>query len=76
MKTCPRCDATNCTVLTESPVQGSWTIYSCPRCFFAWRSTEPATITDPLLYDRRFKLTQEKIDSMGVVPLIASPRQR
>ena len=76
MKTCPRCDVEGCTVLTESPVKGCWVVYSCPRCFFVWRSTEPEKITDPAKYDPRFKLTAEKISNFAVVPSITPPRQR
>jgi vanillate/4-hydroxybenzoate decarboxylase subunit D len=44
--TCPRCRSRTIEVLTNSPVDGVWTVYSCTTCFYAWRSTEPEENTD------------------------------
>jgi vanillate/4-hydroxybenzoate decarboxylase subunit D len=65
---CPRCETDKTEVLTVSPVEGEWLVYRCPACFFAWRSTEPDTITDPRLYDSAFKFKPEDIPSFPVVP--------
>jgi vanillate/4-hydroxybenzoate decarboxylase subunit D len=70
MTTCPRCDSTQSKVLTESPVKGAWVIYSCPVCFFTWRSTEPDMITDPAKYPKPFKVDPADIPNATQVPAI------
>lgn len=65
---CPRCETDRTEVLTVSPVAGEWTVYRCPACFFAWRSTEPPSITDYRLYDPAFKFRPEDISSFPIVP--------
>ncbi len=37
---CPRCDYTNIKKIAESPKEGVWDVYRCPRCNYVWRSTE------------------------------------
>ena len=76
MPTCPRCDEPDGAVLTESPVKGVWIMYSCPRCFFTWRSTEPENITNPDLYNKDFKLTAEMIEQAEIIPPIGVPRKK
>lgn len=76
MPTCPRCDEPHGATLTESPVKGVWIMYSCPRCFFTWRSTEPESITNPALYNKEFKLTAEIIEHAEIIPPIGIPRKK
>ncbi|WP_268886746.1 non-oxidative hydroxyarylic acid decarboxylases subunit D [Ktedonospora formicarum] len=75
MKTCPRCDAEGCSVVAQSPVESCWEIYSCPRCFFTWRTTESPTITDGSRYNQKFKLTVEKLHHFHDVPAIPPLRK-
>jgi hypothetical protein len=75
MKTCPRCDADGCSVVYQSPVAGCWEVYSCPRCFFIWRTTEAATITDGTRYHPKFKLNAEKLGKFRNSPAIPAMRE-
>jgi hypothetical protein len=34
---------------------------SCSRCWYAWRSTEPAAASDPDAYPEDFRLTPDDI---------------
>jgi uncharacterized C2H2 Zn-finger protein len=67
---CPRCDSGEARTIFEAPENGVWQVYRCPRCFMVWRSTEEERVTNPALYDRRFKLNEEKIRSMDPKPPI------
>jgi len=58
---CPRCRCTEATTVAHSPVAGVWEMYSCPTCWYAWRSTEPATATDPDLYHPQFRINADDI---------------
>lgn len=60
--TCPRCDSPTVTVLAHSPISGVWTMFGCGTCLYAWRSTEPATATDPEQYPSGFKIDPALID--------------
>jgi hypothetical protein len=31
-------------------------MYSCSTCWYAWRSTEPSTATDPDAYPKGFRI--------------------
>jgi vanillate/4-hydroxybenzoate decarboxylase subunit D len=70
---CPRCESSVTLVRFESPVPGVWTLYGCDACLFTWRSTEPATITDPRRYPARFKVKLEDLKHIPVMPAIAYP---
>ncbi|WP_408363919.1 MULTISPECIES: non-oxidative hydroxyarylic acid decarboxylases subunit D [unclassified Paraburkholderia] len=70
---CPRCESSSTLVRFESPVAGVWTLFGCNACLFTWRSTEPATITDPKLYPARFKVKLEHLKDIPVMPAIVSP---
>lgn len=48
--------------MAESPVEGKWTAYICDTCYYSWRSTEDPKVA-PI-----FKLTKEKIPTLGVIP--------
>jgi vanillate/4-hydroxybenzoate decarboxylase subunit D len=61
---CPRCESEKIRIMTKSPVEGAWEIYVCDKCCYSWRSTEKIEISDI------FKLDDEKIARMGVVPPI------
>ena len=67
---CPRCDSATTEVLTTSPVPGVWVVYRCGTCFFAWRSTEPETITNPELYDPHFKFKPADMKNFPIVPTV------
>lgn len=71
MTTCPRCDSTQAETVSESPVRGAWMIYSCPVCFYTWRSTEDERFTNPALYNPGFKVRQVDIPKAIHVPEIA-----
>ncbi len=73
---CPRCGSVHTSVLTKSPVEGEWEVYTCEECFFAWRSTEPDFITDPAKYDPEFKLTRAELDKAGIMPAIPPLKKR
>jgi hypothetical protein len=47
---CPRCRSTEANTVAHSPIADVWTMNSCPTCWYAWRSTEPAAATHPDLY--------------------------
>jgi hypothetical protein len=72
---CPRCDAENVRVLTTSPVPGGWTMYVCVTCVYSWRSTEPASATDPLTYPAEFKINPAEIPAIPAIPAVP-PRRR
>jgi C4-type Zn-finger protein len=72
---CPRCRSETIEVLTTSPVEGVWTMYSCKTCFYAWRSTEPEENTDPDKYPKPFRLKPEDLATFPVVPTIPSLRR-
>jgi C4-type Zn-finger protein len=72
---CPRCRSVAIEVLTNSPVEGVWTIYSCKTCLYAWRSTEPEENTDPDKYPEAFRLKPEDLAKFPVVPTIPPLRR-
>ena len=53
---CPRCRSSTVEVLTNSPVEGAWTVFTCTTCLYAWRSTEPEENRDPDQYPMPFRL--------------------
>lgn len=61
---CPRCGSENIREITKSPNGNVWELYGCCRCFFTWRSTETVKVMD------KFRLDEEKIANMGVIPPI------
>ena len=65
---CPRCNSDQADILAKSPVEGQWEVYTCPICFFTWRSTEPAAITNPDLYNKKFKIEPDRIRHMQNMP--------
>ena len=67
---CPRCESATTEVQFKSPVEGAWELYRCTTCLFAWRSTEPKTITDPKLYPQKFKFKPEDMPGFPVMPSI------
>jgi hypothetical protein len=73
---CPRCRYEQTEVLTTSPVKDAWVVYSCKRCFYAWRSTEPQENTDPDHYPEAFRLTPEAMANFPVVPTIPPLRRK
>ena len=51
---CPRCRSGKIRTLGKSPVAAVWTIFGCPTCFYAWRSTEPEENINPDKYPAAF----------------------
>ncbi|MBV8891115.1 MAG: phenolic acid decarboxylase subunit D [Acidobacteria bacterium] len=72
---CPRCRSVTIEVLTNSPIPGVWTIYSCKTCFYAWRSTEPEENTNPEKYPEPFRLNPEDLINFAIVPTIPLLRE-
>jgi vanillate/4-hydroxybenzoate decarboxylase subunit D len=72
---CPRCRSTTIEVLTNSPVAGVWTMYSCKTCLYAWRSTEAEENTDPDKYPEPFRLNPEDLTKFPIVPTIPPLRR-
>jgi vanillate/4-hydroxybenzoate decarboxylase subunit D len=72
---CPRCRFVAIEVLTDSPVKGVWTIYSCKTCIYAWRSTEPGENTNPDKYPESFRLKAEDLAKFPLVPAIPPLRR-
>ncbi|WP_405054215.1 non-oxidative hydroxyarylic acid decarboxylases subunit D [Telmatospirillum sp.] len=73
---CPRCRSRHGKILAKSPVENVWTIFSCPTCFYTWRSSEPAENTDPALYPAPFRLDPDAIAQFPVVPSVPPLRSR
>ena len=71
---CPRCDGEKAYKVHDAD-DGSWEVYRCPLCNFNWRSTEEAAVTDPKIYNPKFKLTAKKIEEMDPKPLIPPLRK-
>lgn len=67
---CPRCESSQATKIFKAPEGACWEIYRCPQCYFVWRSTEEEHVTNPAVYDKRFKLDAEKIRAMSQKPPI------
>lgn len=67
---CPRCDKEDVVKIFEAPKDRSWELFRCRICNFVWRSTEREDIKNGKLYDKRFKLDEEKIREMVDKPPI------
>ncbi len=72
---CPRCDSNKAYKIFEAPQDRSWEIFRCPYCNFTWRNTEEEEVTNPLLYNPRFKLNEDKIKNMSPKPPIPPLRK-
>ncbi|HJS84612.1 MAG TPA: non-oxidative hydroxyarylic acid decarboxylases subunit D [Acetobacteraceae bacterium] len=72
---CPRCRSKTIVVQSTSPVAGSWTVFGCATCLYAWRSTEPEENTNPDKYPAVFRLKPEDLPNLPVSPSIP-PRRR
>ncbi len=72
---CPRCDFGEAYGVFEAEDK-SWQIFRCPRCNFNWRSSEAQELTEPKLYDARFKLSEQKINEMAPKPAIPPLRKK
>ena len=53
---CPRCRHHDVRQVAVSPVPGRWVMRAYQACWYVWRSTEPATATDPGQYPEPFRL--------------------
>ena len=67
---CPRCRSTTTEIHSTSPVPGVWTVFGCPTCHYAWRSTEPGQNTDPDKYPEVFRLKPENLANCPFSPVI------
>ena len=67
---CPRCDDDRASKIFEAPEDAVWEVYRCPRCYFTWRNTEEEEVTNPDLYDPKFKLNEKRIAAMDPKPPI------
>ncbi len=61
---CPRCNSDNTRKMADAPVGNAWEVYVCEKCWYSWRSTETPVVIE------KFKLDDEKIAHMGVIPPI------
>ena len=61
---CPRCESDQVRIMAIAPVDHAWEVYVCDKCCYSWRSTEEIHILD------KFKLDDEKIKNMQVIPPI------
>ena len=73
---CPRCNTEEIEVVTKSPVGDVWEVYVCKTCWYSWRSTEPAEVTDPELYNPKFKIDAKSIPNMLVIPPVPPLRKQ
>jgi hypothetical protein len=73
---CPRCRSDASAVRAHSPVAGVWTVFGCDTCFYTWRSTEPASNTDPEQYPQIFRLNPDDVGKFPEVPAIPPLSQR
>lgn len=73
---CPRCEEITVELMVGSPVGGEWEMYLCGTCYYSWRSTECAELTDPSKYHPRFKLAKDKIAELTVHPPIPALREK
>jgi transposase-like protein len=67
---CPRCDSATVEKMVDAPKDKSWEVYICSTCCFSWRSTEDESVTNPALYDKRFKIDPSGIDKLLPIPPI------
>jgi hypothetical protein len=65
---CPRCDSNTAEKLVDAPKDKSWEVYICRTCCFSWRSTEGELVTNPVLYDKRFKLDPSVLEELPAIP--------
>ena len=57
---CPRCRSGEIRSLGKSPVAAVWTIFGCPTCFYAWRSSEPEENVNPDKYPAAFSVAPRR----------------
>lgn len=63
---CLRCTEGDVSVVAHAPDgSGAWEIYRCERCNYAWRSTEPASITDPQQREPFFQLSTGDLENLS-----------
>ena len=65
---CPRCRSGEIRTLGKSPVAAVWTIFGCPTCFYAWRSSEPEENVNPDKYPAAFRLRPDGLADLKTVP--------
>ncbi len=71
---CPRCAHEELDLLLSSPVPEVWSVLQCQRCFYGWRTSEPARRTDPGTYPDSFKMTSAQISNAPEIPSIPALR--
>ncbi|WP_085524554.1 non-oxidative hydroxyarylic acid decarboxylases subunit D [Tuberibacillus sp. Marseille-P3662] len=70
MHICPRCESKKATMVSESPVQGTWEVYLCSVCLYTWRSSEPEAMVNPEKYNPAFKVDPEDVPNAHEVPAV------
>lgn len=68
--TCPRCLSERVETVTVAPAGGVWEVRQCTRCWYTWRTTEPAARTTPELFPEEFRLTEQTIEDAPELPAI------
>ena len=71
---CPRCRSGEIRTLGKSPVAAVWTIFGCPTCFYAWRSSEPEENVNPDKYPAAFRLRPDSLAYLKTVPPVPPRR--
>ncbi|MDR0305478.1 MAG: hypothetical protein LBI42_01440 [Chitinispirillales bacterium] len=67
---CPRCGKDDIVFMVKSPKGDVWSAYICNTCCYSYRDTEPAENKERELYDERFRIDPDKIDSCPIIPPI------
>ena len=63
---CLRCLEGDAYVVAHAPDgSNAWEIYRCPLCNYAWRTSEPANVTDPKERDPFFQLVAADLDKLS-----------
>ncbi|KUF19197.1 MULTISPECIES: non-oxidative hydroxyarylic acid decarboxylases subunit D [Streptomyces] len=70
--TCPRCLYDHAETVTAAPEGGAavWEVRQCPRCWYAWRSTEAPARTSAEHFPAEHRLTPEAIDAAPELPAV------
>lgn len=68
--TCARCKSSDTELMAHSSPVGAWEIHLCRTCYYSWRTTEPASVTEAEHYDERFRLTPEQIAGFAEFPVV------
>ncbi|MET9293271.1 non-oxidative hydroxyarylic acid decarboxylases subunit D [Streptomyces sp. NPDC003077] len=70
MTTCPRCPADQTFRVATAPVGAVWEVRQCGRCWYTWRSTEPAARRDPGHFPADFRMSPQTIAEAPQMPAV------